>query len=57
MKAQKCKIRLHGIRREILTEEFESISAAKKWLDLCWSRPYTIVKIKEFGECSFTAEL
>lgn len=46
MKVQKCVIRLHGIRREILTGEFESISAAKRWLDLCWSRPYTIVKIK-----------
>jgi len=46
MKAQKCFIRLHGIRREILTANFNSISAAKKWVDLCWSRPYTIVKIK-----------
>ena len=46
MKAQKCVIRLHGIRKEILTEKFESIAAAKRWLDLCWSRPYTIVKTK-----------
>lgn len=46
MKAQKCIIRLHGVRREILTGSFESIVAAKKWLDLCWSRPYTIVKTK-----------
>lgn len=46
MKAQKCVIRLHGISKEILTGNFESITAAKKWLDLCWSRPYTIVKIK-----------
>ena len=46
MKKQKCIIRLHGIRKEILTGEFESIAAAKRWLDLCWSRPYTIVKIK-----------
>jgi hypothetical protein len=46
MKAQKCKIRLHGIRREILTGEFPSISAAKKWIRDCWERPYTIVRIK-----------
>lgn len=46
MEKQKCVIRLHGIRREILTGTFDSISAAKRWLDLCWIRPYTIVKIK-----------
>jgi hypothetical protein len=46
MISQKCVIRLHGIRREILTGEFESIVAAKKWIALCWDRPYTIVKIK-----------
>lgn len=46
MKAQKCKIRLHGSSREILTGEFESIAAAKRWVQDCWNRPYTIVKIK-----------
>jgi hypothetical protein len=46
MKAQKCKIRLHGISREILTGDFDSIAAAKRWIQVCWSRPYTIVKIK-----------
>lgn len=46
MKAQKCKIRLHGSRREILIGEFESIAAAKRWIQSCWHRPYTIVKIK-----------
>ena len=50
MKAQKCKIRLHGSRREILTGEFESVSAAKKWIRDCWDRPYTIVKIKTIAE-------
>ncbi len=30
MKAQKCKIRLHGSFKEILTGEFPSIAAAKK---------------------------
>jgi hypothetical protein len=46
MKGQKCVIRLHGIRREILTGEFESVAAAKRWIQSCWDRPYTIVKIK-----------
>ena len=46
MKAQKCWIRLHGIRKEIHTGEFDSIAAAKRWLNNCWFRPYTIVKIK-----------
>ncbi len=46
MKAQRCKIRLHGISREIVTGEFDSIAAAKRWIQDCWDRPYTIVKIK-----------
>ena len=46
MISQKCVIRLHGISREILTGEFESIAAAKRWIALCWDRPYTIVKTK-----------
>ena len=46
MAPQKCVIRLHGVRREILTGEFESIAAAKRWIADCWFRPYTIVKIK-----------
>lgn len=46
MKPIKCKIRLHGVCREIITGEFESIAKAKKWINDCWNRPYTIVKIK-----------
>lgn len=46
MKRKKCRIRLHGIRKETLTGEFDSISAAKKWIRECWDRPYTIVLIK-----------
>lgn len=42
-----CWIRLHGVRREIHTEEFPSIKAAKKWVDDCWNRPYTIVRGKK----------
>ncbi len=46
-KAVKCKIRLHGATREILSSEFESISAARKWVRECWNRPYTIVPKKD----------
>lgn len=46
MKKVKCQIRLHGVRREILTGIFDSISEAKKWIRDCWDRPYTIVRIK-----------
>jgi len=45
MKPIKCKIRLHGSYREILTGEFKSIASAKKWISKCWNRPYTIVKL------------
>jgi hypothetical protein len=47
MKKQPCKLRLHGSTREFLTDEFESISAAKTWIKECWDRPYTIVKLKK----------
>ncbi len=50
MKPIKCKIRLHGVRREILTGEFDSISSAKKWIEDCWQRPYTIVRQVEKNE-------
>jgi len=46
MKKQKCQLILHGSSRQLHGGEFESISAAKKWVSECWSRPYTIVKIK-----------
>lgn len=46
MKSIKCRIRLHGSYREILSSEFDSIAAAKKWVSECWNRPYTIVRIK-----------
>ena len=47
MKAQKCKLRLHGSYKEIETGEFDSITAAKDWVRSCWDKPYTIVKITE----------
>lgn len=42
----KCVVRLHGIRREILSNEFPSIKKAKEWVNSCWNRPYTIVRLK-----------
>lgn len=47
MKAQKCRLILHGSYREINGGTFDSIAAAKKWVNKCWDRPYTIVKIKD----------
>jgi hypothetical protein len=49
MKHTKCKLRLHGCSREILTGEFDSITAAKKWINDCWDRPYTIVKLNNLA--------
>jgi hypothetical protein len=45
MRGQKCILRLHGVSREIVTGEFNSIADAKRWVRSCWDRPYTIVKI------------
>ena len=47
MKAIPCKIRLHGVRTETLSGEFTSIAEAKRWVALCWNRPYTIVKLNK----------
>lgn len=44
MTKKKCKLILHGLWREIDGGEFESITAAKRWIKNCWTRPYTIVK-------------
>jgi len=44
-KPVKCKLRLHGSSREILTNTFDSIREAKDWINKCWDRPYTIVRI------------
>jgi hypothetical protein len=45
MKKIPCKVRLHGVRKETVIE-FDSIAQAKRWLALCWIRPYTIVRLK-----------
>ncbi len=50
MKAIKCRIRLHGCSREILTDIFPSINLAKKWIKDCWEKPYTLVKLKQDNE-------
>jgi hypothetical protein len=44
-KAKKCRLIFHGIRRETDMGEFDSISAAKKYVRECWNRPYTIKEI------------
>lgn len=46
MKKIPCKVRLHGIRKETLIS-FDSISEAKRWLNRCWFRPYTIVRLNQ----------
>lgn len=46
-KAIKCRLIFHGSTKEIDMGEFDSISAAKKYVRECWERPYTIKKIKK----------
>ena len=44
----KCNIKLHGSYKEIhLPRVFESISKAKKYINVFWVRPYTIVRLKD----------
>ena len=50
MKNVKCKLIFHGSYKQHDMGVFESISAAKKYVAQCsniWTRPYTIVRIKE----------
>lgn len=44
--AIKCKVVVHGARREINWGEFPSIAEAKRSLRY-WERPYTITKLVE----------
>jgi len=46
-KAKKCVLILHGSFREFNMGEFPSMGAAKKYVNECWDRPYTIKPIKE----------
>jgi len=41
----KCRVKVHGLRREIDWGEFPSIAEAKRALRY-WRRPYTIIKLK-----------
>lgn len=45
MKAKKCRLIFHGVRREIDMGEFPSVAAAKRYVNQCWDRPYSIVII------------
>jgi hypothetical protein len=45
-KSIKCKVIVHGIRREIDWGEFPSITKAKESLRY-WSRPYTIKRLTD----------
>ena len=47
MKAQKCRLIFHGMRREIDMGIFPSKSRAKSYAESCWDRPYTIVRIND----------
>lgn len=46
-KKVRCKLIFHGSCKQIDMGEFESKSAAKKYVSECWDRPYTIIPIKE----------
>jgi len=39
----KCKLLLHGIRKQTTSSEFSSITEAREWLRY-WYRPYTLIK-------------
>ena len=43
----KCKLRLHGMFKEIEWGEFPSIAAAKRYVKQCWDRPYTIIHLRK----------
>lgn len=48
MKAIKCKVILHGAYKELHGGFFDSISKARKTMQMGhWKRPYTIVPLKE----------
>lgn len=47
MKAIKCELILHGSCCEHNMGEFPSITAAKKYVNECWDRPYSIKRIKK----------
>jgi len=42
----KCRLLFHGQYKEIDMGLFPSKAAAKKYVNECWDRPYTIKSIK-----------
>lgn len=46
MKAQKCRLVVHGQFKQHDLGKFDSISKAKTYAKECVDRPYTIIKIK-----------
>jgi len=42
----KCTLILHGSYKEIDMGDFPSKAAAKRWVEGCWNRPYSIRPIK-----------
>lgn len=46
MKPIKCQLIFHGACSQIDMGTFPSIRAAKKYVNECWERPYTIKPIR-----------
>jgi tRNA A37 threonylcarbamoyladenosine synthetase subunit TsaC/SUA5/YrdC len=47
MRAQKCRLILHGSYKQHDMGEFQSKAAAKKYVKECWDKPYTIIIINK----------
>ncbi len=47
MKKIPCKLILHGSFKEHGGFKFPSITEAKKYVQECWDRPYTIIKLNQ----------
>ena len=45
-----CKLILHGSFKEHGGFKFPSITEAKKYVQECWDRPYTILKLNQNKE-------
>ena len=43
----KCKLILHGSFKEHDMGIFESISNAKEYVQSCWEKPYTIIRLNK----------
>jgi len=45
----KCRLIVHGMTREFDMGEFPSVSKAKDFARGCIDKPYSIIKIKNYG--------